>query len=423
MTSPYEELFDSSVSLEQHNWTSDALAEIPTCKGVLLFVDSNHHPIQLLEAANLRRTAKAKLLCEEPPKNSPPLTEPKVRHIPPGKQGPLPVSSPDGVVEKRPKTRLLNLATTLYYARCYNHYSSQITYIQLAHTIFGKDAADWIQLPKISLATIDTNVFLPFFYVSDTPATKKNQKKFGLFPNRKAALRFTEILNTVFCLCRNPSLVKSGREQSCPYLQMQTCPGPCLNAGLHENYAAAVNRAVQVASGGVETTQQQLQQQMQQSSEQMDFEKANELKKQIEQLKKLQKQDYRWVHDLNNLSVLHADRTVKKSVEGQRKRIRQYQWFKIDAEATYDLGEFSPTSQQEIDLFLEQNWTTRSPIPFAGGTRKHLANLAFFLFRSKRSGLWLDCSDGIMGDRLYTEIENLLGKELPDDCAKSKDAE
>ena len=55
MTPPYEELFDSSLALKQNKWTQDALLEIPTSKGVLLFVDSQHQPIQLLISANIRR--------------------------------------------------------------------------------------------------------------------------------------------------------------------------------------------------------------------------------------------------------------------------------------------------------------------------------------------------------------------------------
>ncbi|MHC5214883.1 MAG: hypothetical protein ACYSOO_09910, partial [Planctomycetota bacterium] len=61
MNPAYEELFDSSVALEQQYWTPNALADIPTCKGVLLFVDANHYPIQLLQTANLRRSARVKL--------------------------------------------------------------------------------------------------------------------------------------------------------------------------------------------------------------------------------------------------------------------------------------------------------------------------------------------------------------------------
>ena len=65
MTPPYEELFDSSVAPEQHNWTPDALADIPTCKGVLLFSDSDDQPIQLMQTANLRRTARAKIFQQD----------------------------------------------------------------------------------------------------------------------------------------------------------------------------------------------------------------------------------------------------------------------------------------------------------------------------------------------------------------------
>ena len=52
MRADYEELFDSSITLEQNEWTQDALLEVPTSKGVLLFVDTENNPIQLLQAGS-----------------------------------------------------------------------------------------------------------------------------------------------------------------------------------------------------------------------------------------------------------------------------------------------------------------------------------------------------------------------------------
>lgn len=388
MTSPYEELFDSSVALEQHIWTIDTLADIPTCKGVLLFLDANHRPIQLLQTANLRRTARTKLFHQ------------------------------DENISR--KTYLSNLANKIFWRCCYNDFMTQTAYVRLAYAIFQKRADDRVHLPRPCFSVIEMDSYLPYFDISNNPAMSEKRIVYGLFPSRKAAAEFSKTLNSVFCLCQNPALLKTGREASCPYFQMMICPKPCLDPAQKESYLKRCYKAAESASGHIESSLNTLTQRMDKAANAMDFEKASELKKQIDQL---QKQDYRWVHDLKNLSVLHLDRTFKTSIEGQRKRIQQYQWLKIDSEAIYDLGIFFPTSRQEIDRFLERNWTAGPAIPRAGDSGKHLANLAFFLYRSKSSGVWVDCSDGIMGDQLYAEIEHFLGAELPAYSEENKDAE
>jgi len=391
MNSPSEELFDSSVALDQDNNTPDALADIPTCKGVLLFTDSSDTPIQLLQAANLRRTARVKLFRQ------------------------------DEGISKR--TDISKLASKIYWRCCYNDFLTQTSYIQIAYALFERQAGDILQLPRPCFSVIEMDSYLPFFDVSSSPEKSEKRIIYGLFPSRKATGEFSKTLNSVFCLCQNPTLLNTGRESSCPYLQMMKCPKPCLDPSQKESYLERCHEAIKNANGQIESSLNTLGQRMNKASKSMNFEKASELRKKIDQLKKLQKPDFRWVHDLNNYSILHVDRTFKKSIEGKRKRIQQYQWFKINSEAIYDLGFFSPASRQEIDCFLKENWTTGFVIPFPENIKKHLSNLSFFLYRTKSSGVWVDCSDGIVGDQLYADIERLLGAKLPAYRAEKKDAE
>ena len=391
MTPPYEELFESSVSFEYENSTSNALADIPACKGVLLFTDSKRQPIQMLQTANLRRAARTKLLHQ------------------------------DENISR--KTDISNLAKRIFWRCGYNDFMTQTVYIQIAHVLFGKRANNWIQLPRPCFAVIEIDSDLPYFDASSNPVMSEKRKVYGPFPSRKTAAEFSKTLNSIFCLCQNPSLLKTSRESTCPYLQMMKCPKPCLDPTQKASYLSRCDKATEAANGHIAPSLNALGQRMDEAANEMNFEKANELKKKIDQLRNLQKQNYRWVHNLKNLSILHVDRTFKMSIEGQRRQIQQYKWFKIDSEAIYDLGDFHPTSRQDIDRFLEQNWTSGITIPLSGEIEKHLSNLAFFLFRSKSSGLWLDCSDGIIGDQLYSEIEGILSIELPSRSAKNKDAE
>ncbi len=354
----YEELFEASLCRQSDKWTKDTLSGLPTCKGVFLFADISGRPIQLLQSANLRRTVQAKLLHEEPTTSS-------------------------------RKTDLSFLTARIFYITCYNYFQLQLTYIRSAHAVFQKSANNWIQLPKPSFAAIETDAYLPFLHVSENPKTHPNRKVFGLFPTRKAAAAFCETLNTIFGLCRNPSLLKSGKEASCPYLQMETCPGPCLQKKERGAYLKAVEQACLTAAGNIQSTIENLHREMIQTAQLMQFERAALLKKHSQNLEKLTRNDFRWVRDLQDLCILCMDFDTKRKVAGKNKKYQLYKAWKITATSVHELGIFVPRTPEQTASFLTHTWTQGETVVYAENTTEHLATLSLFLFRSEPPGLWL----------------------------------
>lgn len=361
-----EELFEASLCIESHEWTKDTLAGLPTGKGVLLFADTAGRPIQLVQAAGLRRTAQAKLV-------------------------------PQDTAEPTRKTDLSALTVTVFYISCDNNFELQLTYLRLAHTVFPKNAGDWIVLPKVFLAVIETNAALPYFCLSENPQSREHRRVFGLFPTRKAAAEFCDILNAVFGLCRNRSLLGTGKEASCPYLQMETCPGPCLDEGLRSSYADAVQQACAAASGQIEQSIGHLRDRMNQAAQSMQFERAGQLKKSIESLNKLTGNDFAWVHDLDRFCVLHIDVGGKRKIAGKNTKRRLYKAWKITAQAASECGIFVPKSSQQVNQFLNRCWVKSRQLNTIS-SKENLAVISLFLFRSSPSGLWLDCTEGIPED-------------------------
>lgn len=374
MMKSYEALFQASLYIENLKWTKDTLAELPTCRGVLLFADLSGQPIQLLQAANCRRTAQARLLRD------------------PSETGP------------QKKADISDLTRVIYYTRGYNHFLCQVIYTQLAHSLFGQEAETWIQLPKVSLAAIDTDAYLPYFYVTEAAGGALDQQRFGLFPSRKVAAEFCEILNTVFGLCRNPALLKTGRESSCPYLQMQTCPGPCLSDELRNTYAEAVLQALQTAAGKIESPRQHLRQEMEQASQKMAFEKAQQSKKKLRMLSKLSRSDFRYVHRLEDICLLHVDIGHKEKQEGTNKKVQQLMWYKITGSAIDHLGNCTPINEDEIKTFIETHWDNTENRLSIQDSKERLSLVSLHLFRSQHNGIWLDCTDGIWLEKVMSGL-------------------
>lgn len=368
-------LFEASLCIESGEWSKETLSKLPACKAVLLLSDARDRPIQLLQAANLRRTAQARLIR-------------------------------DRADTAHRKADISELAKRLFYTRCRNNFESQLTYILTAHAVFQETADDWIHLPKLSLAVIDTDACLPFFHISENPQPNGARRVFGLFPARKAAARFCTILNTVFGLCQNPVLLNTGKEATCPYLQMETCPGPCLDSGLRATYADMVRAACAAAAGQIDQTLGLLQEKMNRASQSMRFERAAVFKKQMEQLKQLTGHEFRWVQDLQDLRILHIDIGAKRKIAGKNKKQQLYQAWKLTANDVYSLGTFVPKTPQQVMSFLHRSWHRGQKIVFIPNTHEHLAALSLFLFRSNPSGLWLNCSRDIPQNSIVCGLFN-----------------
>ena len=207
-------------------------------------------------------------------------------------------------------------------------------------------------------------------------------------------------------------LLNTGKETSCPYLQMETCPGPCLDMTIRNNYSDAVRKACDTATGHIRLNLQNLHKQMTQAAQSMQFERAASLKKKIERLNKLTAHDFHWVHNLEDLCILHIDLDIKCKIAGKNKKRQLYKAFKITAENVYKLGTFVPKTPEQIMSFLNHTWNCGQKVAYTFKKKEHLATLSLFLFRSAQSGLWLDCSDDIPKYSLCAQMHNILGTDL-----------
>ena len=346
---------------DEHLSSSNPLGLLPTCKGVLLFADANDTPIQLLIASNIRRTAMARLLLDDTGQTS--------------KRGYL-----KAIVRK------------IYYSRCYNDFRSSLTHHAAAKMIYPKDFRKMLKLSRQCYVRIDTLTEWPIFQTTEKVSAAVGEKIFGPFPTRRSANDFIQILQNAFDLCQMPQLIAHrNKAASCSYLQMKTCPGPCMGQISRQEYLEQISAAIDAASGNSEKQKTVLSQNMQFAAEKMDFEKAQHIKKQLAQLDLLGKKKYLWTGEMASLNILHIDRSAKVRVK-KRKKMQMFSAFVVDSGGVVEIGDFSLESMDD----LHETVVRIAAKPKICPPCELFAIASYHLYRNNPRGVWINCSHDLV---------------------------
>lgn len=361
------ELFEGCLRINPAQQTLEAIFEpglVPAKKGVLLFADKDDRPIQLLIAANIRRTAAAKLFPQDP-------------------------------AAAKKQANIASITQKIYYLCCYNDFKCILKHYQIAKTLYPDSYTKIITFPRQSYVKITPGAKWPFFSLTDKPFISKTEKFFGPFPTRKSAGEFIHILQNVFGLCQRPGLLESEKDtSSCTYLQMNSCSAPCIGKTSRSEYLNWVQDAVTAAKGNLRRKKEKMLGQMKKLAEQREFEQADIVKKGLRQLENLTKETYRWTTEISELAILHIDRSAKIKIEGKRKKEQTFSAFVIQSGHIFELADFT---LDNIDAFYT-SFTQCLTEPVFGLSGEQLSEqlsfLGFSLYRSKPAGVWINCSSG-----------------------------
>ena len=356
----FESCFEIDLSSNDQSEITQALklSPLPSSKGTLLFADDQNTPIQLLLCANIRRTATARLFPE------------------------------DEVASKRADLR--SIVRRIYYTRCFNDLRNTLFHYNAAKAIYPKTFGKILKLARQTFVKIDTAANWPIFKTTEEPADS-TQHTFCPFPTRQAANDFVGILQNAYDLCQMPSLLPHpDKAKSCPYLQMDKCPGPCIGNISKIDYLTQIDSAIDAAAANLNEQIQSLHNKMLDASQKMEFESAQHIKKQIDQLKLLLKDDYKWTTDLNKFKVLHIDRSARLKVKKRTKQ-QLFAAFLIRANSITELGDFAPDAFEHLpELINSQLLPQESSNP-----KDILSIICYHLYRSSQQGIWIDCSQNI----------------------------
>lgn len=129
---------------------------------------------------------------------------------------------------------------------------------------------------------IEVTLYEDFPRLIISPAIKNNGSKYlGPFPDRKALNNIIDTLQKIYKLRTCNNLNKNG----CLYYHMKTCSAPCKNLISKEMYIQGINKCIDILSGKNSEIIKEFTEKMLEAAENLEFEKAQEYKNIIEDLK------------------------------------------------------------------------------------------------------------------------------------------
>jgi excinuclease UvrABC nuclease subunit len=361
-------LFQDCLAVDFTDKEALTLKELPACKGVLLFADGQDNPIQLLIAGDIRRIARARL-------QQPADEEPAKR-----------------------RTNIAEITAKVYYRCCYNNFRTTLEHYRIAKALYPADYTNHFVFAAANFVTINTEAKWPFFKLKN----KLTQSwdigggiGIGPFPSRKSAADFIQNIEQAFGLCRRAKILASdGIQSRCPYLQIGGCSGPCVGKVSRAEYLDRIEKAVAAVGPKREGQIAELEKEMVRLAGQMEFEKAQSVKKQIDHLTALGKSAYKWTNPLSNLKIVHIDKSAKIAVEKQRRKEQVYSAFVIRAGVITELADFTIDQIDDVCRSIKDQLALPVKTIEPNQLAEQLAIVAYFLYRNNPAGLWLNLSAG-----------------------------
>lgn len=280
MTEPTPSLFDTALPVSPP-LSDEQLAAIPAKRGVLLLEDEGGRPILLLTAADIRARLRGRL-AEPPPE------------------------------EGRKKTAdLRQITRQILYRLCPSHFETDLTYFELARTIYAGAFKDLLSWRPAWFVQVDPQEKFPHF--ARTREADGAGLCIGPFESGHSAQRFIEALEDLFDLCRDYGCLRQAPTgPACSYLQMGRCLGPCNGTISLDDYRQVMARAAAFAAGDREPAMADLQQRMQHAAATLEFEKASTLKKRLERAKTFTAEEYQHTRPLEQFRFILVQPAASK---------------------------------------------------------------------------------------------------------------
>lgn len=129
----------------------------------------------------------------------------------------------------------------------------------------------------------------------------------------KAATLMGDVLNDVFELCRFPKeLAAAPLGKACAYKEMGRCPAACDGSESMESYRIRFKQAVDASALGLKGWKKSCEQQIADASKEMDFELAQNLKRNLDQIQRLTNETLGYIGRMDSFRCVIVTPGVRK---------------------------------------------------------------------------------------------------------------
>lgn len=229
---------------------AEALASLPGCAAVFMFIDEGGRPVQLMTAQQLNRTVRAKL--SEPAET------------------------------RRGKADLAEVVRGVRWRRVYSPFEARWRHYRVIRWLHPRTYRREMGFGPAWYLAVDWSAPIPELQVTERIWIQEGEF-IGPWPTRKTCRQALETLWDLFELCRFPEQVrKAPHGTPCAYAEMKRCDAPCDGSASIAEYARRCRAAWRFAAGEIDEWEVEAQRRMKEAAQARRFEHAGLIKRQLE---------------------------------------------------------------------------------------------------------------------------------------------
>ncbi len=272
-----EQLFSENLSRSTTERPFDT-QQLPSHGGVYAFADASTAVVQLSSAENLRRAIDSRLY---PPDDS----------------------------TKRPRTDLLAITDRVWWKPTRSQFETFLEFHEIAYRLYPGRHRKMCAFGPSWFGGITLNDRFPRWLATNDPFAGESACV-GPFATRRKCEEFVKQIEDLFSLCRYHNVLEqTPHGEACAYFEMQRCPAPCDGTIPFDQYRESLAGSVDFVLGAKEPLRLRLRRQMKAASDDLDFERANRAKQDLdtaEALATLLARVHRRIDDFRYLIVQRA---------------------------------------------------------------------------------------------------------------------
>ncbi len=225
--------------------------QLPSHGGVYAFADAGGAIVQLSSAENLRRAVAFRLYPPDDP-------------------------------TKRPRTDLLPITHRVWWKPTRSQFETFLEFHEIAYQLYAGRHRTMCAFGPSWFAGITLKDRFPRWLAGNNPFAGESACV-GPFATRRKCEEFVKQIEDLFSLCRyHDILEQTPHGEACAYFEMQRCPAPCDGTIPFDQYREALAGSVDFVRGAKDPVRSRLRRQMQTASDDLDFERANRAKQDLD---------------------------------------------------------------------------------------------------------------------------------------------